>query len=442
MNVVARSPTLRVLRVALLGATLALSCASDKERQLAASGGSGGAGRPGQTSGGTTAGGVTAGGTAAGGATAGASPTGGAGELPTAGSGALPAGGSDAQPAGGMAATGGSPGGGAAAGTAGDPGVGGGAAGAAGVDGQLALYFVDTEGGQATVIRFGNGQVMVVDTGNSGSRDGDRLQRLLTSELAATSVDFLLTTHFDGDHVGGVTYLAERTPVRQFLDHGDVGAPQSYLTLARAGTRRQLAAGDQLMIGTALLDIVSSNAAVIQTPLPGGGAANPHCAGALNKDERDENSNSIGFVLRFGSFDFLNLADLLWNLEHELACPTNRLGVVDLYLTTHHGLTRSGAPQLVRAVEPLAAIMNNGPRKGGGGTTWDTLALAPGGGEVWQLHRAVNADAAHNAPEDQIANLEEGAGDLAFWLKVVVEASGRFTIHNPRTSRSKTYQAR
>ncbi|HYO93597.1 MAG TPA: kumamolisin, partial [Polyangiaceae bacterium] len=77
MNVVARSPTLRVLRVALLGATLALSCASDKERQLAASGGSGGAGRPGQTSGGTTAGGVTAGGTAAGGATAGASPTGG-----------------------------------------------------------------------------------------------------------------------------------------------------------------------------------------------------------------------------------------------------------------------------------------------------------------------------------------------------------------------------
>lgn len=410
MNV-ARSSIVRVLLLTLLGATLELSCASGSERQPA----DGGAGQMGATSGGTAAGAGTAGGSPSGGSS---------GEVPLAGSGA--------QPAGGRAT------GSAAAGTGGDPGMAGGTS----ADGELTLYFVDTEGGQATVIRFGNGQVMVVDTGNPGARDGERLQKLLTSELAATHVDFLLTTHFDGDHVGGATYLAQRTPVRQFLDHGDVGAPQSYLTLARAGTRRQLAAGDNLMIGSALLDIVSSNATVIQTPLAGGGAVNPHCEGALNKNERDENSNSIGFVLRFGSFDFLNLADLLWNLEHELACPTNRLGMVDLYLTTHHGLTRSGAPQLVRAVEPLAAIMNNGPRKGGGGTTWDTLALTPGGAEVWQLHRVVNADAAHNAPEDQIANLEDGTADLAFWLKVVVETSGRFTIHNPRTSKSKAYQAR
>jgi hypothetical protein len=147
-------------------------------------------------------------------------------------------------------------------------------------------------------------------------------------------------------------------------------------------------------------------------------------------------------VLRFGAFDFLDLADLLFDLEDELACPVNRIGIVDLYLTTHHGLTLSGAPQLVVALEPQAAVMNNGPRKGGGGTTWDTLALAPGGMEVWQLHRALAADGAENAPEDQIANLEEGNADEAHFLRVVAQSSGAFTIFNPRTNAERPYPAR
>jgi competence protein ComEC len=147
-------------------------------------------------------------------------------------------------------------------------------------------------------------------------------------------------------------------------------------------------------------------------------------------------------VLRFGSFDFLDLGDLLWPREHELACPNNQIGPIDLYLTTHHGLTRSGAPQLVRGIQPLAAVMNNGPRKGGGGSTWDTLALAPGAADVWQVHRAVSAPDTQNAPANQIANLDEGQADQARFLVVSVESSGQFSIQNPRTSFSKTYTSR
>jgi beta-lactamase superfamily II metal-dependent hydrolase len=313
----------------------------------------------------------------------------------------------------------------------------------------LTFYFVDTEGGQSTLILLPNQQVLIVDTGNPGERDTGRIARVLTEELGKTHIDYLLTTHYDIDHWGGVPGLAEQFSVGQYLDHGDTvydggSAPAAYLELAQAGERRILEVGDEVELGEVTLDIVSSNAEVLSEPLPGvPDAANPHCEGAaVPSGNADENSSSVGFVLRFGSFEFLDLADLLFVLEDELACPVNLLGQVDLYLTTHHGLTRSGAPQLVAALEAQAAVMNNGPRKGGGGTTWDTLAAAPGGMEVWQLHRVLTADADQNAPVAQIANLEEGGADEAHYLRVVARSSGAFSVFNPRTELERQYPAR
>jgi competence protein ComEC len=311
--------------------------------------------------------------------------------------------------------------------------------------GTLRFYFVDSEGGQSTVVQLPNGQILVIDTGNAGMRDGERMLAVLQGELGASQIDYLLTTHYDSDHVGGVPYLAARLGIAQFFDHGAANAPAQYTTLANAGTRRSLVAGDVLSLGGVSLHVVSAAGSVIDEPLAGGGMPNPFCQGAqaaLPGDPLDENVNSVGVVLRFGSFDFLDLGDLLWPREHELACPNNQIGPIDLYLTTHHGLTRSGAPQLVRGLQPLAAVMNNGPRKGGGGSTWDTLALAPGAADVWQVHRAVSAPDTQNAPADQIANLDEGQADQARFLVVSVESSGQFSIQNPRTSFSKTYTAR
>jgi competence protein ComEC len=313
------------------------------------------------------------------------------------------------------------------------------------VTGTLSLYFVDSEGGQSTVIQLPNGQILVIDTGNPGMRDGERMLAVLEDELGATEIDYLLTTHYDADHVGGVPYLAARMGIGQFLDHGDANAPAQYLNLANAGVRRGLVAGDVLSLGGVTLEVVSAGGTVITEPLAGGGLPNPFCQGAqatLPGDPLDENVNSVGVVLRFGRFDFIDLGDLLWPREHQLACPDHQIGPVDLYLTTHHGLTRSGAPQLVRGLGPLAAIMNNGPRKGGGGNTWNTLALSPGGPNVWQVHRVVTAPDDQNAPPDQIANLDEGQADAANFLKVTVESTGQFTILNPRTNFSTTYTSR
>ena len=431
---------MRVRNATLAAAVVvAVGCASDEAGKGSSNGGSAGSGgASGTATGGTLGGSNSSGGgttPSGGGGTAGTTSDGGsagsiAGGAP---SGGTTSGGAGAQEGTAGAAQGGSNGAGAGGSAT------GGSAGA--ITGTLEIYFVDTEGGQATVISFPNGQVMVVDTGNPGARDGDRIQAVLADELSKTSVDYLLTTHYDGDHVGGATYLNERTPVTNFLDHGDDGAPSSYLTMANAGMRRVIEAGDTLDVGGVHFDFVCSNGEVITTPLPGG-AANQYCGDVSPNGQSDENENSVGFILRFGTFDFIDLGDLLWDWELRLACPTNLLGPVDLYLTTHHGLTRSGAPPLVRAIAPLAAVMNNGPRKGGGGSTWTTLMQAPGGMEVWQLHQALASPAAENAPADQIANLSEGSSDMAIFLKVTAESSGAFTIEHPRTNASRTYQSR
>src|SRR5690606_3434943 len=157
---------------------------------------------------------------------------------------------------------------------------------------------------------------------------------------------------------------------------------------------------------------VASDGKVIQRNLPGGGTANPACANTQPKDESNyfdpDNGASDGFLLTFGRFRTVNLGDLTWNGELELMCPTNRVGTVDLYLTSHHGLALSGSPALVHGLQPRVAVMNNGTRRGGEAGTFTVLQDAVGLEDLWQLHWSYNARL-ENAPARFIANIDEPA---------------------------------
>ena len=118
----------------------------------------------------------------------------------------------------------------------------------------------------------------------------------------------------------------------------------------------------------------------------------------------------------------------------------NRLGKIDLYQTNHHGMDMSGAPQFVSSLGFKAAVMNNGPLKGGVASYLDIVKKAPGGPDLWQLHRSLATDNTHNTSEQFIANLEPEDQCQGHWLKAAVEPSGAFTITNSRNNFSKTYK--
>jgi hypothetical protein len=188
--------------------------------------------------------------------------------------------------------------------------------------------------------------------------------------------------------------------------------------------------------------IVAANGNLITTPLPGGGADNPLCAAARKKEaDPSENARSTGFVLSYGDkFRFIDLGDLTWNKELELVCPKNLLGTVDLYLTTHHGMDISGPEQIVQALHPRVAVMNNGARKGGSPAAWKVVKASPGLEYLWQLHFAGAGGSENNASDVFIANTDEAC--QGHWLRATVLPSGEFTVYNSRNKYQKTYAPR
>jgi len=318
----------------------------------------------------------------------------------------------------------------------------------------LDIYWVDVEGGGATLIVTPEGQSLLVDTGNPAPDDRDAKRIFQAAQKAGLKkIDYLMITHFHGDHVGGVPALAKLIPIEHFLDHGDSIEAQdprsgsawaAYKTVA-AGKRTTLKPGDKLPLKGLDALVISSNGQIIASPVNGGGTANPNCAGAVQHPaDTTENQRSAGILLIYGKFKFLDLGDLTWDIEMKLACPANKLGAVTLFQATHHGFVNdfSGAPAFVLGVKPQVVVVNNGETKGWQNSAWDTVAKIPGLEDIWQVHQARGPNHDHNVKVEQIANLGPGGGDAGHGLMATVGGNGKFTIINDRTGFRKTYAAR
>ena len=315
----------------------------------------------------------------------------------------------------------------------------------------MEVYFIDVEGGQATLIVSPSGQSMVIDTGWNGfdNRDADRIAAA-AAKSGVKQIDYLLITHYHADHVGGVPQLAAKLPIRNFVDHGpnaEAGRKpaddlfNAYTAVRDKGNHLLVKPGDRVPIKGLSVEILTADGTVLTKALPGAGQPNPFCAAAKPKAvDKSENARSAGSLIAYGKFRLLDLGDLTWNKELDLMCPDNRIGTVDVYLTSHHGLNQSGSPALVDAVHPRVAIMNNGATKGGNPDAWQVVHDVPGLEGLWQLHTA-ESPGAHNTDADMIAN-PDSKSDAGNWIKLSALPSGEFTVTNGRTGYSKTYAAK
>ncbi len=311
----------------------------------------------------------------------------------------------------------------------------------------LQVYFIDVEGGQATLVVTPSEQTILIATGWPGfnGRDAGRIVRAAKT-AGVDRIDYVLITHFHRDHVGGVTQLAGQIKVGTFIDHGpnreDADDPRedfaAYEKVASQSKRLVVKPGDQIPMKDISVQILTAAGEHVSAPLPGAGQPNALCASEPEAAvDTTENARSLGILITFGKFRFLDLGDLTKRKERDLVCPNNLIGTVDLYLTTHHGLNQSNAKVIVDAIHPRVSIMNNGAHKGGSPDAWETIHNSPGLQDLWQLHYALDSDIAHNAPEKFVANLDENCEGK--YIKVTAEQNGTFTVLNSRNSYQKTY---
>ena len=215
----------------------------------------------------------------------------------------------------------------------------------------LDIYALDVEGGKATLFITPAGESVLIDSANPVARDTDRIMAVL-AEAGVKEIDYLISTHYHVDHIGGLQELAKRIPIKHYIDHGPsveereqvAGFQAAYAELWAKAKHTVAKPGDKLPVTGVDWRIVTSAGAAIKTALPGGGKPNPACANFEKKNDSptDDNGQSVGSVITFGKFRTIDLGDLLWNKEYDFMCPNNLVGTVDLYLASHHGLDQSG----------------------------------------------------------------------------------------------------
>jgi competence protein ComEC len=335
----------------------------------------------------------------------------------------------------------------------------------------LTMLSIDMEGGGGTLFVTPAGRSLLIDTGSppgSGVRDGldgarNGVDRIVAAahSLHVDRIDYLIITHYHADHIGGVFELLARMPVGTVIDHGpnrDVPIPEEaadsignrmvqdsirnyahYLEAIRGHPHLIARAGDVLHFGALTDTIVASDGNAIVKPLPGAGNPGAHCdAPPMAANGGLENEKSVGSILSFGKVRIAALGDLTWNREHDLFCPIDKVGHVQVLLVTNHGMALSSHPASLAALRPDIVIMGNSATKGAVPATVSTINATPGLQGFWKLHASINyADL--NGDPDYIAN-PNPAPDQGQNIRLDIARDGRVTVTNSRNGFTRTYQ--
>lgn len=322
-------------------------------------------------------------------------------------------------------------------------------------EGSLDLYFIDVEGGAATLIVTPFKESILIDSGypDNQARDLDRIIHVAKDVAGLKKIDHAVVSHWHLDHFGNHAALAAKFGIGQFWDRGipdDLAEDPQYpdrIAAYRAASQnasKALRVGDSLPLKSGKTPLTVKVMTSGRDVLTGVGESNPFVdRHQPQPDDPSDNSASLSLLFGFGDFRFLTCGDLTWNTEAKLVTPRNPVGKVDLFMVTHHGLPVSNNPALVLAIDPVVAVMCNGPKKGGAEQTMKTLKEVQSLKDWYQLHLNVDLDPKLQAPSEFIANAAPTADCRGQWVKASIAPDGKsYTVQIGPDGEQRRYNTR
>jgi glyoxylase-like metal-dependent hydrolase (beta-lactamase superfamily II) len=362
-------------------------------------------------------------------------------------------------------------------------------------DDALQMIPIDVEGGGGTLFVTPHGRSVLIDTGNPdrGEHPNSEMIANAAHAMGLKKIDYLITTHYHSDHIGGLEGLLKRIPIGTFIDHGENrevrgtqgpggilgpdwrtigpdGKPRPgrggvvppppadpntpppgstafayahYLELVKGHPHRVVKAGDRLDVDGMHILFVDADGEPLAKPLPGAGEKPAACATMqpMEPNGGEENSRSTSSLITFGKTRIAAFGDLTWNSEMKLFCPVDRVGKVDVVLASHHGLQFSNSPAQVESLQPIVTIVGNSITKGDDPDRVKSYMANPRNQGVWHLHISRGHDAL-DGDKNMIANINtDPAQDKSYNLRLRIRPNGDITVINERNGYNKTYKA-
>ena len=322
----------------------------------------------------------------------------------------------------------------------------------------LDIYWVDVDGGAATLIVTPTGESILVDAGEDRDSHASRIHQVASQVAGLTQIDHFVATHWHADHYGGAPRLNQLIPIKNFYDHG-LPTESDYASKAdlkrekpgiaeyekvTQGRSRVLNPDDTLPLrqapGSPTLMVKCVAAAGKFLPTQESLSPNQSCENKVAKPPDDsDNAQSVVLLMTYGEFSFLDPGDLTWEMEAKLICPANPIGTVDLFQISHHGLDSSNNPLLIESVRPRVVVINNAPQKGAETNTMKTLMGLSGIETIWQIHRNLRTGPELNTQPQFVANPEGQSGEF---IKASVQPDGAFSVQIGQSGTIKSYQAK
>lgn len=256
----------------------------------------------------------------------------------------------------------------------------------------LEVHFIDVGQGDSILIRSPSGQNVLVD---GGRRDDDALAYL--QSVGVESLDLVVASHADADHIGGLEEVVRYYRPRFFMDNGIPYTTQTYFGLLEAVQE----VGSQVVAPTART-IGLGDASLQVIPPPG-------------DESLGNNDNSVGVIVSFGAFDVALTGDaedaeFAWWQEN----VPQLLRPVEVYKSAHHGSPNGDSIESVTTFDPEAVVISVGLDNSYGHPSAEALALYKGvGAQVYRTDLSGTVVVSATSDGGYAVNADPSAPQLA-----------------------------